>query len=461
MVASAAFFNAYSAMAQNAGNVSSHAIPIGKGNGVAGFGSAAPGTAGLPLTSNGSSADPSFQAIGNSGLSQMPANTIKCNPTGATAISQDCQSAVLNLGTSGAPISASSTTPFSSTIFSSYGAGAGANNPPNALTTVAHNYGTSAANTKNVRSIFAEAIDHGGNTAAGVTNINFVEAMRANATAAAGTSYSATYGLVAFSAGAAALPYAFTVGVESQADNFYANAPPTNSFVNTSFVASFLATTGEASGTFTADAGYMINPFNPNKYQTGFLVAGNTVSYAAFANMSTGAAFGIDLALGSYTVGAVRIPNNSPIRARNGANSADLNAFYVDPTNNVVLGSDAVSTRPMGGTPALTPSCTGIGSTGTCTLSTGSNNNIGKITVSPNGTGITSVVTLTVTFSAAIGPNGSVCTFTPQQGAANWSTPVSVVGAGATASAYAVNVQNNVAFTSGSTYLIGYTCFGY
>jgi hypothetical protein len=67
MVASAAFFIAQSAVAQNSGTVSNHAVPIGKGAGVSGFSSAAPGTSGLPLASNGASADPSFQVLGTAG----------------------------------------------------------------------------------------------------------------------------------------------------------------------------------------------------------------------------------------------------------------------------------------------------------------------------------------------------------------------------------------------------------
>lgn len=42
---------------------SKHSVPIGQGAGVTGFGSAAPGTAGQPLVSNGPNADPSFQSL--------------------------------------------------------------------------------------------------------------------------------------------------------------------------------------------------------------------------------------------------------------------------------------------------------------------------------------------------------------------------------------------------------------
>lgn len=54
-----------------------HSVPIGRGAGVTGFGSAAPGTSGRPLVSNGASADPSFSTIGNAGFTVGPADTAK------------------------------------------------------------------------------------------------------------------------------------------------------------------------------------------------------------------------------------------------------------------------------------------------------------------------------------------------------------------------------------------------
>lgn len=247
------------------------------------------------------------------------------------------------LGSSGAPISTAAATTINSTLYSNYGAGAGSNNPPNGITSTVHNYGTSTANNNNVRAVFGQAIDHGGNTGLGVANNNFVEGGRFHGTAAAGVAYTATYGLVTYANNAAGQPYMFIVGHESQADNQYQNAPATSSFSANQFSTAFLASVGESSGTFTADAGFMMNPFNPSKVQTGFLVAGNTVSYASFATNATGAQYGVDLALGSYTGGAVRIPNNSAILGRNAANNADLNVLYLDNTNNVHVGTGAAT----------------------------------------------------------------------------------------------------------------------
>lgn len=116
VLASASFFYA-SAQAQNAGTVSNHAIPIGKGPGVQGFGSLAL-TSGQVIIGQ-SSADPQAKtlsgdvtvdntgttAIGankvtNSQLATMPANTTKCNATAGTANPTDCNASTMrtNLG---------------------------------------------------------------------------------------------------------------------------------------------------------------------------------------------------------------------------------------------------------------------------------------------------------------------------------------------------------------------------
>lgn len=64
--------------------VPSHAVPVGRGAGVTGFGSAAPGVAGLPLVGNGTSSDPSFKALPNSGLTIGPAGSVKGSADGVT-----------------------------------------------------------------------------------------------------------------------------------------------------------------------------------------------------------------------------------------------------------------------------------------------------------------------------------------------------------------------------------------
>lgn len=54
-----------------------YSVPLGRGPGVTGFGAAAPATAGIPLTSQGASANPAFGPIANGGIQSGAANTYK------------------------------------------------------------------------------------------------------------------------------------------------------------------------------------------------------------------------------------------------------------------------------------------------------------------------------------------------------------------------------------------------
>lgn len=84
VVASAAFFIA-SAQAQNS-PVANHAVAVGKGPGVSGYTSVAPGTTGIPLTSNGASSDPSFSAIAAAGIQSNAVTNAKINPGSANTM---------------------------------------------------------------------------------------------------------------------------------------------------------------------------------------------------------------------------------------------------------------------------------------------------------------------------------------------------------------------------------------
>lgn len=63
LLSAAILFAASQALAQTTGEVANHAIPIGKGPGVDGWGTAIPGAAGGLLTSTGASTDPTFQNL--------------------------------------------------------------------------------------------------------------------------------------------------------------------------------------------------------------------------------------------------------------------------------------------------------------------------------------------------------------------------------------------------------------
>lgn len=297
------------------------------------------------------------------------------------------------VASSGSPTSTANATSLTATLYSNYGAGTsgGANNPPAGVTVTAHNYASSTANTSNVRGIFTQAVDHGGNTGLGIAHNNFIEGLRSHATAASGVSYSTADGIISYAAGAVGLPYMYTIGVESQVDNLYANAPTPLTFTAQQFSASFLATTGEPSGTFMPDAGFMTNPNNSSKYQTGFLVADNSANYAAFANRAN-TAVGIDLALATYSNAPIRIPNNAAIKARNAANSSDLNVFYLDTSNGVHLGAQAAgvtSDVAFNASSTITPSQT-AGIVGTTTNNNANAGSFGEyLTGTTSGTSVT------------------------------------------------------------------------
>lgn len=63
----------------------SHSVPIGKGGGVVGFGSAIPSTAGLPLVSNGATLDPSFQSLTGAGFGTQTPNFVFSGPASGGA----------------------------------------------------------------------------------------------------------------------------------------------------------------------------------------------------------------------------------------------------------------------------------------------------------------------------------------------------------------------------------------
>ena len=61
-----------------------HSVPVGRGGGIQGFGNALPGVAGQPLVSTGSTSDPAFGTIANSGFAAGAANTVKGSLNGTS-----------------------------------------------------------------------------------------------------------------------------------------------------------------------------------------------------------------------------------------------------------------------------------------------------------------------------------------------------------------------------------------
>jgi hypothetical protein len=75
LVLAAILFAASQALAQTAGEVANHAVPLGKGPGVIGWGTAVPGVAGGLLSSTGPTTDPAFQPLTLATAAQYLAGT--------------------------------------------------------------------------------------------------------------------------------------------------------------------------------------------------------------------------------------------------------------------------------------------------------------------------------------------------------------------------------------------------
>lgn len=96
-------------------------------------------------------------------------------------------------------------------------------------------------------------------------------------------------------------------------------------------------------------AGFMVNPYNSVPPQVGFLVpkgsaaraSGKSVAHTAFACTETGLTYGLDLAFGSYSGGAIVLPNNSAVASLNAAGNAEINIMFLATDNTLHLGATA------------------------------------------------------------------------------------------------------------------------
>ena len=88
LLSAAILFAASPALAQTAGEVANHAIPIGRGPGVVGWGTAIPGASGQVLTSTGASGDPVFQSLTFATAAQYLAGVIATVPIAPSVIYQ-------------------------------------------------------------------------------------------------------------------------------------------------------------------------------------------------------------------------------------------------------------------------------------------------------------------------------------------------------------------------------------
>jgi hypothetical protein len=245
------------------------------------------------------------------------------------------------LGTSSIPI-ATNGTPAVFAKYSSVGATGSSQNP--ACYAVGYKY--SNAVTSRVQGIYAEAIDAAGGQG------SFVEGARVAGINATSGLQGDVYGIicVAQSGDGTNVPNSnFVIGCESETIKFGSTAPTPNNFNINVFSANFLATCRTGVKT---DAAFLCNPYNEAAQapQVGFMVgpgqnvlspASKSVEHTAFGCYQTGLVYGLDLSRGSYSFAAISIPNNTPIRAKNGAGNNENNILFFDATDVLHVGQDA------------------------------------------------------------------------------------------------------------------------
>jgi hypothetical protein len=104
--------------------------------------------------------------------------------------------------------------------------------------------------------------------------------------------------------------------------------------------------------------------------------------------------------------------------------------------------------------------CTGIGSTGSCAMATGSSRQRGKVILTSAGTGQSTAGALTLTFTGALGADDSSCVFFPQNGSGAWASATTMQGQASSSTTATVIWISAVAPVAGNNYLVEYSCGG-
>jgi hypothetical protein len=192
------------------------------------------------------------------------------------------------------------------------------------------------------QSAFFETQDMGGWVGTGSNN--FIEGIRAHARLNAGTLLGSAYGAIAAGIEESTATHTYLIGLEAEVDS---NSVDSGVVLNpNNFAAPFVAT---SRGANKVDAGYVVNPYTNtvSQFNVGFLVpagagtAATPVVNAAFQSDAP-AVFGLHITNATPpTFAAIGIPNNSPIRATNAANNAELEIIRLNTSNNLTLGAQA------------------------------------------------------------------------------------------------------------------------
>jgi parallel beta-helix repeat protein len=108
--------------------------------------------------------------------------------------------------------------------------------------------------------------------------------------------------------------------------------------------------------------------------------------------------------------------------------------------------------------PSASAACTGLGTGGSCVVTGDDFSGTIALNTGSASTSVSGAITLT--FTNAIGINGSSCTWTPIAGTANWSSASFLVSSASTTSNQ-VTWTNSANLTASKVYLLGYSCQGY
>jgi hypothetical protein len=269
-------------------------------------------------------------------------DAVSANPLGfyfVPSISNSIQVGIL--GTSSSQISNAGT----SGVFAKYssvGAIGSSQNP--ACYAVGYKYSTAAES--RVQGFYGEAIDITGGVG------SFVEGARFAGINVTSGLQGDVYGIicVAQSGDSSNVPNSnFVIGCESEVIKFGSDSPNPNLFNIGQFSANYLATNRVGK---RADAAFLCNPYSASTVapQVGFMVgpgqndisgASKSVQHTGFGCYQTGLIYGIDLSRGSYSFAAISIPNNTPIRAKNGAGNNENNILYLDASDICHVAQDA------------------------------------------------------------------------------------------------------------------------
>jgi hypothetical protein len=153
--------------------------------------------------------------------------------------------------------------------------------------------------------------------------------------------------------------------------------------------------------------------------------------------------------------------------------SANNTMFQVDST---LFGDSVASIRQNGDTygrawmsnqkaGATVSTCSGVGTGGTCTLETGSNDGTGTIVITAGTSPSVAGGAIALSFSAAVGAHSAACFLQTAGGSATWAAGSSLnISAQSTSSVsffWLNGPPTGTSLTTGSTYKINYFCAGH